>query len=172
MKAAAAAAKLHPSCPTLCDPIDSSPTGSSVPGIQNTGVGCHFLLQCMKVKSENEVAQSCPTPSNPMDCSLRSSSVHGILQARVLEWVAIAFSQEMYSSNFIFFCIAIQLFQSPCLLKIFCSLFQGAYLTSINVIYAKSYFQPLSSVPLTNISPLSQHHSLKDYCFVACSNSW
>ena len=59
---------------------------------KNTGVGCHFLLQCMKVKSESEIAQSCPTPSNPMDCSLPGSSVHGIFQARVLEWVAIAFS--------------------------------------------------------------------------------
>ena len=56
---------------------------------KNTGVGCHFLLQCMKVKSESEVIQSCPTPSDPMDCSLPGSSVHGILQARVLEWVAI-----------------------------------------------------------------------------------
>ena len=54
---------------------------------KNTGVGCHFLLQCMKVKSESEVAQSCPTPSDPMDCSLPASSVHGIFQARVLEWV-------------------------------------------------------------------------------------
>ena len=54
--------------------------------------GCHFLLQCMRVKSESEVAQSCPTPSDPMDCSLPGSSVHGIFQARVLEWVAIAFS--------------------------------------------------------------------------------
>ena len=58
---------------------------------KNTGVGCHFLLQCMKVKGEN-VAQSCPTLSNPMDCSLPGSSIHGIFQARVLEWVAIAFS--------------------------------------------------------------------------------
>ena len=59
---------------------------------KNTGVGCHFLLQCMKVKSESEVAQLCPTPSNPMDCSPPGSSVHGIFQARVLEWIAIAFS--------------------------------------------------------------------------------
>ena len=58
----------------------------------NTGVGCHFLLQCRKVKSESEVAQSCLTLSNPMDCSLPGSSVHGILQARILEWVAISFS--------------------------------------------------------------------------------
>ena len=60
---------------------------------ENTGVGCHFLLQCMKVKSESEVAQSCPTLSDPIDCSLPGSSIHGIFQARVLEWGAIAFSE-------------------------------------------------------------------------------
>ena len=59
---------------------------------KNTGVGCHFLLQCMKVKSESEVTQLCPTLSDPMDCSLSGSSIHGIFQARVLEWGAIAFS--------------------------------------------------------------------------------
>ena len=59
---------------------------------KNTGVGCHFLLQCMKVKSQSEVAQSCPNLSDPMDCSLPGSSVHGIFQERVLEWGAIAFS--------------------------------------------------------------------------------
>ena len=60
---------------------------------KNTGVGCHFLLQRIKVKSESEVAQSCLTLSNPMDYSLLGSSVHGIFQARVLEWGAIAFSE-------------------------------------------------------------------------------
>ena len=60
---------------------------------KNTGVGCHFLLHCMKMKSESEVAQSCPTLSDPMDCSLPGSSVHEIFQAKVLEWVAIAFSK-------------------------------------------------------------------------------
>ena len=59
---------------------------------KNTGVGCHFLLQCMKVKSESEDAQSYPILSDPMDCSLPGSSIHGIFQARVLEWGAIAFS--------------------------------------------------------------------------------
>ena len=59
---------------------------------KNTGVGCHFLLQCMKVKRESEVAQSCPTLSDPMDYSLPGSSIHGIFQARVLEWGVIAFS--------------------------------------------------------------------------------
>ena len=66
---------------------------------KNTGVGCHFLLQCMKVKSESEVAQLCPTLSDPMDCSPPGSPIPGILQARVLEWVAIAFSAEHNNSH-------------------------------------------------------------------------
>ena len=88
-----AAAKSLPSCLTLCSPIDGSPPGSlpwGSPG-KNTGVGCHFL-QCMKVKSESEIAQSCLTLHDPMDCSLPGSPIHGIFQARVLEWGAIAFS--------------------------------------------------------------------------------
>ena len=87
------AAKSLQSCPTLCDPRDGSPPGSPVPGIlqARTRVGCHFLLQCMKVKRESEVAQLCLTLSDPMACSLPGSSVHGIFQARVLEWGAIAF---------------------------------------------------------------------------------
>ena len=63
---------------------------------KNTGVGCHFLLQCMNVKSESEVSQSCPTLRDPMDCSLPGSSVHGIFQARVLVWGATAFSRNIY----------------------------------------------------------------------------
>ena len=96
-ESAAAAAKSRQSCPTLCNPIDSSPIGSSVPGIlqARTLECCYFPLQCRKVKSESEVAQSCRSLSNPMDCSLPGSSVHGILQARVLEWDAIAFSSEI-----------------------------------------------------------------------------
>ena len=62
---------------------------------KNTGVGCHFLLQCKKVKSESEVAQSCPTLSDPMDCSLPGSSVHRIFQARTLEWVAFPFPRDL-----------------------------------------------------------------------------
>ena len=87
-----AAAKSRQSCLTLCDPIDGSPRGSrpwDSPG-KNTGVGYHFLLQCMKVKSESEVAQLCPTLRDPMHCSLPGSAVHGISQARVLECIAIA----------------------------------------------------------------------------------
>ena len=92
----------------LCRPWDSPD--------KNTGVGCHFLLQCMKVKCEREVAQSCPTLSDPMDCSPPDFSIHGIFQARVLEWGAIAFSEGQPIS-----CInnmalnAVQVFFSPTL---------------------------------------------------------
>ena len=93
---AAAAAKLLQWCPTL-RPHRRQPTRLphpwDSPG-KNTGEGCHFLLQCMKVKTESEVVQSCPTLSDPMGCSLPDSSAHGIFQARVLEWVAIASSGQ------------------------------------------------------------------------------
>ena len=69
---------------------------------KNTRVGCHFLLQCMKVKSESEVAQSCPTLSDPMDCSPPGSSIHGIFQARVLEWGAITFSTQLLLLHYTF----------------------------------------------------------------------
>ena len=103
-------AKSLQSCPTLCDPRRQPtrlPRPWDSPG-KNTGVACHFLLQCMKVKSEREVAQvvylkvtqSGLTPSNPMDCSPPGSSVHGIFQARVLEWGAIAFSM-----TYTYYCI-------------------------------------------------------------------
>ena len=78
-------------CATPQTAAHQAPLSWDSPG-RGTGVGCHFLLQCMKVKSESEAAQSCPTPSNPMDCSLPGSSVYGIFQAKVLEWGAIAFS--------------------------------------------------------------------------------
>ena len=91
---AAAAAKLLQSCPTLCDPLDWTmqptrlPRPWDSPG-KNTGVGCHVLLQYMKMKSESEAAQSCPTLSDPMDCSAPGSSAHEIFQAGALEWGAI-----------------------------------------------------------------------------------
>ena len=94
----------HQSCLTLCDPTDGSPPGSPSLGFsrQEHWSGLPFLLQCMKVKSEREVAQSCPTLSNPMDCSLPGSSVHGTFQARVLEWV-IPFNVEAMFKIFFFF---------------------------------------------------------------------
>ena len=95
---AAAAAKSLRLCPTVW-PHRQQPTSLphpwDSPG-RNTGVGCHFFLQCMKVKSESEVALSCLILSNPMDCSPPGSSVHGIFQARVLEWGAIAFSTSLH----------------------------------------------------------------------------
>ena len=94
---AAAAAKSLQSCPTL-RPQRRQPTRLPRPLDSpgwNTGVGCHFLLQCMKVKSESEVAQLCPTLSDPMACSPPGSPAHGIFQARVLEWGAIAFSETV-----------------------------------------------------------------------------
>ena len=87
---------------------------------KNTGVGCHFLLQCRKVKSEREAAQSCPTLCNPMDCSPPGSSIHGIFQARVPKWGASHWLMEtfldsyllnhlQFSFAFFFFC-----FFGPC----------------------------------------------------------
>ena len=91
--AAAAAAKLLQSCPTLCDPIDGSPPGSSVHGILQEE---HWSgLPFPSPVCESEVAQSRPTLRDPMDCSLPGSSIHGIFQARVLEWGATAFSLDM-----------------------------------------------------------------------------
>ena len=87
ISSAAAAAMSLQSCPTLCDPIDSNPSGSPVPGVLQARTlewVAIFLLQ-VKVKSESEVAQLCPTLGDPMGCSLPGSSVHEIFQARVLE---------------------------------------------------------------------------------------
>ena len=116
---AAAAAKSLQSCPTL-RPHRRKPTRLLRPWDslgKNTGVGCHFLLQCMKVKSESEVTQLCPTLRDPMDYSLPGSSAHGIFQARVLDWGAIAFS-DMLSMLVITFlprskCLLISWLQSP-----------------------------------------------------------
>ena len=80
-------------CVTPETAAHQAPPSLDSPG-KKTGVGGHFLLQCRKVKSESEVAQLCPTPIDHMDCSLPGSSSGGIFQARVLEWGAIAFSED------------------------------------------------------------------------------
>ena len=109
-----AAAKSLQSCPTLCNPIRQQPTRLprpwDSPG-KNIGVGCHFLLQCMKVKSESEV-----TLSDPVDCSLPGSSIHGIFQARVLEWGATAFSVCIFTLTifFLFHRTQCKLVSFPC----------------------------------------------------------
>ena len=104
---------------------------------KNTGVGCHFLLQCMKVKSESEVAQSCLTLSNPMDCNPPGSSIHRIFQARVLEWGAIAFSEKsskMLQFNsaaynflllFLIFYFCLFTYWPPCIVRARASLEKG-----------------------------------------------
>ena len=98
------AAKSLQLCPTLCDPIDGSPLGSSVPGIHQARILEWVTISFSnawkwKVKSEIEVAQSSPTLSDTKDCSLQGSSIHGIFQARVLEWGAIAFSDKFHQVN-------------------------------------------------------------------------
>ena len=112
---AAATAMSLQSCPTLCDPIDGSLPGSSVPGILQARVlewGA-ISFQCMKVKSESEVAQSYPTLCDPIDYSLSGFSVHGIFQARVLEWGTNAFSNPK-SYHFSMFSPTNTFRPSPC----------------------------------------------------------
>ena len=98
----------------------------------NTGVGCHFLLQCMKVKRDNEVAQSCPILSDPMDCSPPGSSIHGIFQARVLEWGAIAFSASLPRSSYLYIKSYKFLFLPPPNLVISLHLHHQCFFKSLN----------------------------------------
>ena len=122
--AAAAAAKSLQLFPTLCDPIDGSPTGSPVPGTLQARtlewVAISFS-NAWKWKVKVKVTQSCPTLHDPMDCSPPGSSVHGIFQARVLEWGAITFSGRagLVVMNFFSFCLSGELLISPFLKDIF-----------------------------------------------------
>ena len=127
---------------------------------KNTGVGCHFLLQCMEVKSESEFAQSCPTLSDPMDGSLPDSSVHGIFQARVLEWVAIAFSSFIHSCP---------VFPAPFIEEaVFAPLhILVSFVKNKVPIGAWVYFWAFYLVPLVYISVfVSLPYCLDDYSFV------
>ena len=130
---------------------------------KNTGVSCHFLLQCMKVKSEREVAQSCLTLCDPMDCSPPGSSLHGILQARVLEWSAIAFSDILYSDYyFIFKTDTYTLFCFWSILLEMYKLFLIIYIF-IDILFYFLVFSFIDSAPLSYIIwPLS----LDLICFV------
>ena len=103
---------------------------------KNTGVGYHFLLQCMKVKSESEVAQSCPTLCDPMDCSPPGSSVHGIFQARVLEWGAITFSEPLILGRFKLFHNLLFLLRLPW--RSFLSTLSGKAKTFIRSVLART----------------------------------
>ena len=123
------------------------PWGS--PG-KNTGVGCHFLLQCMKVKSESEVAQPCPTLSDPMDCSLPGSSVHVIFQARVLEWVPLPSPGKGLSKAFSQLSLCIHPLPMDCLLLCF----RAHNFTTLTTNHYYSWhsliqlFMPLANLPL------------------------
>ena len=99
---------------------------------KNTGVGCHFLLQCMKVKSESEVTQSCPTLSDPMDYSLPGSSVHEIFQARVLKWGAIAFSGRLKLRASIR-CSPVHPRSSDLVYTVLIFIFQGNYILTLSI---------------------------------------
>ena len=88
-----AAAKALQSCPTLCDPIDGSPPGSPVSS-KNTGVGCHFLLQCMKVKSESEIAQSCPTLATPWTAAHQAPRSMGFSRQEYWSGVPLDYTQN------------------------------------------------------------------------------
>ena len=112
---------------------------------KNAGVGCHFLLQCMKVKNESEVSQSCLTLCDPMDCSLPDSSIHGSFQARVLEWVASAFSATYLRLLLFFLAILILACASSSLtFRIMCSAYklnkQG---NNIALMYSFPNFEPV-----------------------------
>ena len=141
---------------------------------RNTGVGCHFLLQCMKVKSESEVVQSCPTLSDPMDCSLPGSSICGIFQARVLEWGAIAFSVTVRILSF-------KIFQMiyMCILSYFPKILICYLFFNITHIYVcLSHIIYLEKTRTLNNS-ISLNHHIKDhlngserYLIKVSNNSW
>ena len=123
---------------------------------KNTEVGCRFLLQCVKVKSESEVAQSCLTLSDPMDCSPPGSSVHGIFQARVLEWVAIAFS--LYQIPKLFLCFFFWLYLVSQVRKSSFTYSASPLLYPVIIYYASKYiWSPFFS--------LFFHSSLSHPCF-------
>ena len=154
----------------LCHPWDS-------PG-KNTGVGYHFLLQCIKVKSEREVAQSCPTLSNPMDRSPPDFSIHGIFQARVLEWGAIAFSSfhltclySCYSGpakdQTLYLCSR---YKTPCLPSAFTPLF--LHQVTAKVFKRPSYLQisyhlVFTSLPFTHLSMSSDSAFIPGFQFLS-----
>ena len=122
---------------------------------KNTGVGCHFLLQCMKVKSESEVAQSCATPSDPMDCSLPGCSVHGIFQAKVPESGAIVckYFKVLWAS--FLYCLCCCLVSKSCLI-LFDTSPPGSFVEWVAISYSKGY----SRLRLELMSPAWQADSL------------
>ena len=125
---------------------------------KNTRVGCHFLLRCMKVKSERKVAQLCLTLSNPMDYSLPGSSVHGIFQARVLEWVAIAFSYMILSSV-----------QSLSRIRLFATPWTAAYQAPLSMGYSRQ--ESWSGLPLPSLNISYRKQFLRIILFVIANQA-
>ena len=136
---------------------------------KNTGVGCHFLLQCMKGKSESEVAQSCPTLRDPMVCSLPGSSVHGIFQGRVLEWGAIAFSKRgKWSIIYMYMCICVCMWASLLvqMVKTACNAGDpGLIPGSGKILWKRSVFIPIpkKSIAKVNVQTTAQSNQLTSY---------
>ena len=117
---------------------------------KNTGVGCHFLLQCRKVKSESEVAQSCPTLSDPMNYSLPGSTVHGIFLARVLEWGAIAFS-EGHNNRLLYFFEELSLVPFSCsVVRLFATPWSGAHQASLSI---TNFWSPPKPMSIKSVMP-------------------
>ena len=147
--------------PRLRHPWDS-------PG-KNTGMGCDFLLQCMKVKSESEVAQLCPTLSDPMDCSPPGSSVQGIFQARVLEWGVIIWSQRSVSyTHHQWFPYHLIVFSCLCILP-------------LTVSYRNNWTVPLGPAPICGFSSYTMVPEANSFCIqdrlscplvISPPNSW
>ena len=123
---------------------------------KNTGVGCHFLLQCMTVKSESQVAQSCPTLSDPMDCSLPGSSVHGFVQARALEWVASAFSNGRAKARKDHVCVL----SSLACLTLCEPMYSSPPLSSVHRIFQQEYWHGLPFPPPVYLLTLGSNPNL------------
>ena len=131
---------------------------------KKAGVGCHFLLQCMKVKSESGFAQSCPTLHDPMDCSPPDSSVHGLFQARVLEWVAIAFSKLRPSISKLVSELGWKpVFQCPEFLSIYYIIF-----SLVKIVLLLQYIQSLGSLKelIFFFPKLSQLDDMRNYILI------
>ena len=137
---------------------------------KNTGMGCRFLLQCMKMKSESEVAQSCLTLRDPMDCSLPGSSIHGIFQARVLEWVDIAFSIFPVTSRYFLGIpnIITQCQKTTCISKlnlsmIPCIIFMGCFWEGQNLVKSQAHRDGALVQPTWKHSVTQNWHSRREY---------
>ena len=133
---------------------------------KNTGAGCHFLLQCMKVRSESQVAQSCPTLSDPMDCSPPGSSAHGIFQARVLEWVPLPSPYCLLKLEVTVFLFSSHYFVSACypwavltILLVFKSRILKSFISNLSYLKSNSLSTSFKSLYVFLLTLNKQHHN-------------